>query len=112
MATQLYNFETGSYESVPDEKVQEYILAGGHTFGEDQQVSIVLPNGQGYKVAGKKAAQALSLGAKFESESDAIRREYRQEYCQSHRHSCLGRSWVRSQVHHSWKERKQHLRNR
>ena len=80
MATQLYNFETGSYESVPDEKVQEYILAGGHTFGEDQQVSIVLPNGQGYKVEGKKAAQALSLGAKFESESDAIKREYRQEY--------------------------------
>ncbi len=80
MATQLYNFETGSYESVPDDKVQEFILAGGHAFGEDQQVGIVLPNGQGYKVSGKKAMEALRLGASFESESAAIKREYRQEY--------------------------------
>ena len=75
MSTLLYNYELGDYERVPDEKVQDLVLAGGHAFGKDQEVSILLPNGQGYKVSGEKAMKALSLGAAFESDPAALKRE-------------------------------------
>ena len=32
MSTLLYNYELGDYERVPDEKVQDLVLAGGHAF--------------------------------------------------------------------------------
>jgi len=80
MSTPLYNYETGKFEYVDDKNVETFIRNKTHTFGKNQDVGIILPNGKGYNVSGEDALKALGIGATFESSAQQLKREYKEEY--------------------------------
>ena len=76
----LYNFEAREYVNVPDEQVSALVQAGTHGFPQNQEVNILLPNGQGYTIPSDDAAYAFKLGAQYESPEATDKRVFKEEY--------------------------------
>ena len=62
----LYDYAAKEYVPVPKENVRDLVLGGTHGFPEDAEVNILLPNGKPWKLQGREAYKALSLGAEYE----------------------------------------------
>mgnify|MGYP003149065570 CR=1 FL=1 len=57
----LFDFAANQYVDVPDEEVPNLVGQGSHGFAQGQEIDIVLPNGQPFKIPGGDAAHALKL---------------------------------------------------
>ena len=76
----LYDYAAKEYVPVPKENVKDLVLGGSHGFPEDAEVNILLPNGKPWKLQGREAYKALSLGAEYEDKEDAQKRTLKAEY--------------------------------
>tara|TARA_R100000808_G_scaffold5803_2_gene17525 strand:+ start:30845 stop:35527 length:4683 start_codon:yes stop_codon:yes gene_type:complete len=76
----LFDFAANQYVDVPDEEVSGLVTRGSHGFAQGQEVDIILPNGQAYKLGGPDAAHAFRLGAQYQSPEQAEKEALRQEY--------------------------------
>ena len=76
----LFDFAANQYVDVPDEEVPNLVGQGSHGFAQGQEIDIVLPNGQPFKIPGGDAAHAFKLGAQYQSPEQAEAEAFRQEY--------------------------------
>ena len=66
----LYNFETNSYEEVPEELVREKVLSKQYAFSDAEKIPVISPDGGRYLIPGAKALEAFQGGGNYGSTED------------------------------------------
>jgi len=76
----LYNFDTNSYEEIPDEHVRDKILSRRYAFSDTEKVGFAAPDGSTHLIPGAKALEALSHGGRFLGGKELDRRDRVDKY--------------------------------
>ena len=66
----LYNYETKSYEEIPDELVRQKVLSREYGFNVEDKVPVIAPDGSRYMLPGEKAYWAFQQGGNYGSSED------------------------------------------
>ena len=86
----LYNFETNSYEEVPEEHIREGVLSKKYAFSDKEKIPVIAPDGTRHLIPGLNAREAFQRGGNYGSTKDWERIGRKEEYGEDSWENYLG----------------------
>jgi len=88
----LYNFQTNSYEEIPEDLVREKVLSRQYAFTDSEKVPVIAPDGSRHLIPGTKALEAFGRGGNYGNTKDWARIARKEEYGEDSWENYLGAS--------------------
>ena len=88
----LYNFQTNSYEEIPEELIREKVLSRQYAFTDSEKVPVIAPDGSRHLIPGTKALEAFGRGGNYGNTKDWARIARKEEYGEDSWENYLGAS--------------------
>ncbi len=88
----LYNFQTNSYEEIPEDLVREKVLSRQYAFTDSEKVPVIAPDGSRHLIPGAKALEAFGRGGSYGNTKDWARIARKEEYGEDSWENYLGAS--------------------
>ena len=76
----LYNFDTNSYEDIPEELIRDKILSRRYAFSDTEDVPVVSPDGSRHFIPGAKVLEAFGHGGNYGNTEDWARIDRKERY--------------------------------
>ncbi len=76
----LYNFQTNSYEDIPEQLVREKVLSKNYAFTDTEDVPVIAPDGSRHFIPGARVMEAFRHGGQYGSAEDLARLDRKDKY--------------------------------